>query len=241
MNNNAVIKKSNTLKNFRDTQYIIQSKLAKIIPSGTVLSYVANLPPNGWLICDGSEVSRQIYSKLFNVIGETYGAGDTETTFNLPNLIGRVIIGTSDSYDLGDMGGSETHTLTTNEMPSHTHTPTLGSAGEHTHTGTTSTDGSHAHTYQDVAYTENGGSGINDKTGLDGPDGDNGFYWRTAEGGISNTPSDINTSTAGAHSHTLNINSSGSHTHSLTIANTGGGEAHNIMQPYTVVNYIIKI
>ena len=217
MNNNAVIKKNNTLKVFRDTQYIIQTKLAKIIPTGTVLSYITDIAPNGWLICDGSEVSREIYSKLFNAIGETYGAGDTETTFNLPNLSGRVVVGAGGSYELGDIGGSETHTLTTSEIPSHTHT------------GTTDSDGSHNHTYQDAVLTEAGGSGANNKMGLNDPDNDNGFYWRTSGGNISSSPSDLNTSTAGAHSHTFTTNS------------TGGGEAHNIMQPYTVVNYIIKI
>jgi microcystin-dependent protein len=201
MNNNAVIKKSNTLKNFRDTQYIIQSKLAKIIPSGTVLSYVANLPPNGWLICDGSEVSRQIYSKLFNVIGETYGAGDTETTFNLPNLTGRVVVGYDSSQtefdQLGEMGGANTHTLTVDEIPSHNHGVT---------------DPGHTHGYVD-----------------------------TFRSGNQNTDNVFGTETAADEPATNQNKTTNSSTTGITINNTGGGEAHNNLQPYTVLNYIIKI
>ena len=55
-------------------------------PTGVVLPFAGSSIPNGWLLCDGSAVSRVVYSSLFNVIGETYGAGDGSTTFNLPDL-----------------------------------------------------------------------------------------------------------------------------------------------------------
>ena len=56
--------------------------------TGTVKSFGGSVAPFGWLICDGSAISRTLYAALFDVIGETYGAGDGTTTFNLPNLIG---------------------------------------------------------------------------------------------------------------------------------------------------------
>lgn len=55
-------------------------------PTGVVLPFAGSSIPNGWLLCDGSAVSRTVYSSLFNVIGEAYGAGDGSTTFNLPDL-----------------------------------------------------------------------------------------------------------------------------------------------------------
>ena len=57
------------------------------IPVGTILAYSANgTIPSGYLLCDGSAVSRAIYPDLFNLLGETYGAGDGSTTFNLPDF-----------------------------------------------------------------------------------------------------------------------------------------------------------
>lgn len=55
-------------------------------PTGVVLPFAGSSIPNGWLLCDGSAVSRAVYLSLFNVIGEAYGAGDGSTTFNLPDL-----------------------------------------------------------------------------------------------------------------------------------------------------------
>lgn len=83
--------------------------------------------PQGWMLCDGSAISRTDYPKLFAVIGEAYGAGDGSTTFNIPNMQGRVPVGVSSSYELASKGGAKTvtiptHTLTVSEMPSHTHT-----------------------------------------------------------------------------------------------------------------------
>jgi hypothetical protein len=58
------------------------------VPVGAILPYAGFSAPPGFLLCDGSAVSRQTYAALFSVIGTTYGAGDGSTTFNLPNLIG---------------------------------------------------------------------------------------------------------------------------------------------------------
>jgi len=88
------------------------------------LPYLGTTPPSGWLLCDGSAISRINYAGLFAVIGITSGAGDGSTTFNLPDMRGRVPvgIGASGVATLGEIGGEQTHILTIPEMPSHTHT-----------------------------------------------------------------------------------------------------------------------
>ena len=84
------------------------------IPVGTILAYSANgTIPSGYLLCDGSAVSRSIYPDLFNLLGETYGAGDGSTTFNLPDFNqaerfaqGSTVAGTVKAAGLPDIEGS---------------------------------------------------------------------------------------------------------------------------------------
>ena len=81
------------------------------IPIGTVIPYTNTTAPEGYLICDGSAVSRTTYSELYDIIGTTYGTGDGSTTFNLPNLKGKVIVmqdtNDTDFDTLGETGGSK--------------------------------------------------------------------------------------------------------------------------------------
>lgn len=67
------------------------------IPTGSVIPFAGETPPEGFLLCNGQEVSRITYARLFNVIKEKYGAGDGITTFNVPNLVEKFIEGT-ESY-----------------------------------------------------------------------------------------------------------------------------------------------
>ena len=103
----------------------LNNSLNNIIPAGVISMYGGSTVPSGWLICDGRAVSRTTYSRLFSAIGTTYGAGNGSTTFNLPNLKGRVPVGLDTSQtefnSLGKTGGEKKHTLTVNEMPSHNH------------------------------------------------------------------------------------------------------------------------
>lgn len=114
-------------------------------PAGSMLPFAGSAAPVGWLLCYGQAISRSTYSALFTAIGTTYGAGDGSTTFNLPDLRGRVVAGKDDmggtaanrltspvaGSTLGATGGAQSHTLTTTEMPSHSHSKTAwnGSAG----------------------------------------------------------------------------------------------------------------
>lgn len=111
-------------------------------PVGTLKPYAGSSEPSGWLLCDGSAVSRTTYADLFAVISTTYGAGDGSTTFAVPDLRGRVPAGLDDlggtpanrltdaqadvlggSLGSEDASAAETdpHTLTEAEMPAHTH------------------------------------------------------------------------------------------------------------------------
>ena len=101
---------------------------------GDIKMWAGTTTPAGWLSCWGQAVSRTTYAALFAVVGTTYGAGDGSTTFNLPNMIGRVPVGPTASYapmnGLGKMGGEFDVTLTSNQMPVHTH---VQNAHQHTH------------------------------------------------------------------------------------------------------------
>lgn len=162
-----------------------------LMPVGVVLPYVSGEAPNGWLNCLGQELYRGDYPNLFAVIGTTYGAGDGSTTFNLPNLAGRVVVGQGNGVGLtprsmGDTDGAETHTLTTGEIPSHSHTS----------------------------------NAVGGTLGLITADGNN-----TAGGGLDVSAVEPNLYAAPA---------------ALSIDNSGDGGAHNNMQPFMVLNYIIK-
>jgi len=80
-----------------------------------------NFAPVGWAFCNGQALSIAQNPALFSLLGTTYG-GDGQTTFNLPNLQGRIPIHQGNSFVQGQLAGSETVTLTSNQVPSHTHT-----------------------------------------------------------------------------------------------------------------------
>jgi microcystin-dependent protein len=99
------------------------------LPIGTVLPYTNETAPENWLVCDGSELDRTEYNYLFAIIGTTFGEGDGSTTFNLPNIKGRTIVGLdaedTDFNAIGKTLGEKTHTLTVAEMPEHNHKQSL--------------------------------------------------------------------------------------------------------------------
>lgn len=107
------------------TIYFITDGISKNIflddntPVGAIMPYGGDSDPAYWLICDGRAVSRTAYAELFAVIGTTYGEGDGSTTFNIPDLRGRVTVGHNTTYELGASGGEATHTLVQNEIPNY--------------------------------------------------------------------------------------------------------------------------
>lgn len=189
-----------------------------VLPAGVVLPWAGVSAPSGYLLCDGSAVSRATYSTLFANIGTTYGVGDGSTTFNLPNMLGRIPVGAGTYIDpvlgsttrtLGSSAGAASHTLTVGEMPSHNHG---GATGTHVHQMfTPSTSGTQripAEGGDSVEVTSNQG----------------GDFSYNLSGRISGaTPDAGQTSSA-----------------SSSISSQGGGASHNNMQPYLVLNYIIK-
>jgi len=160
----------------------------------------------------------------------------------LPNLTQKFPLGKSNSNNLGDSSGNSIVTLTSNQLPTHSHTGTTNSDGIHSHTGTTTEDGVHNHSINDSGHTHTQTT-VNDDFNNSGGAGPS----FAADSAGSRTWSNISSSTTGitinnngSHSHTLNINNSTSHTHSFTTNLTGSSEPVNIMNPYIVLNYLIK-
>lgn len=98
---------------------------------GEIRIFAGNFAPVGWLFCQGQTLAISENDTLFNLIGTTYG-GDGQTTFNLPDLRSRVPVhmGTGSglsSRTIGELGGTETVTLTVNQIPAHSHVPQANS------------------------------------------------------------------------------------------------------------------
>ena len=201
------------------------------VPTGMIMAFGGSTAPSGYLACDGAAVSRTTYDTLFGVIGTTYGAGDGSNTFNLPNLKGRFGIGTSTSRPLGRTGGQANVTLTTGQLPSHTHgdgTLRTTSAGSHSHNSgsyTAASAGRHNHPNHRFAGLSGGGTG---------------WAGDAADPPITN----LNTGSAGDHTHDItgSSGSAGSHSHGVSgnSGSAGSGQSHNNLPPYLSITYIIK-
>jgi microcystin-dependent protein len=128
------------------------SHLTSTSPIGIVVPYAGSSAPSGWLLCYGQPVSRTTYSQLFAVIGTTYGVGDGSTTFNVPDLRGRVVYGKDNmggttagrvsstfgitGTTLGSAGGVQSNQLSQTHMPNYTLPNTLAATSTTTVTNT---------------------------------------------------------------------------------------------------------
>lgn len=115
---------------------------AAIMPTGVVLPFGGTSAPNGFLIADGTAVSRTEYAALFAVIGTSFGIGDGSTTFNLPDLRGRFIRGVDGSAGNdpdssgrtatnGGNGGNNVGSIQPDAYKSHSHTLSSGDSGSY--------------------------------------------------------------------------------------------------------------
>jgi len=188
------------------------------VPTGSLFPFAGSAAPTGYLLCDGSAVARTgTYAALFAVIGTTYGSGDGSTTFNLPDLRGRMPLGAGTGVGLnasgtgkpagtnqtartaGQWGGEETHLLTSSEMPQHNHTGVSGYM---------SANSAHGHLQANKQGTSGGQYGLVD----------------SGNSGSSGQP------------YTATVNTD----HYHTIPYDGSSSRHATMPPFIVANYIIK-
>lgn len=177
--------------------------------------FAAGFTPNTWAFCLGQTVPIQNNTALFSILGTTFGGNGT-TNFRLPDFAGRAALGTGQrpggsDFILGQAGGAETHTLVTAEMASHTHAGVVS--------GTASLMVSAADSTLAVATA---GSVIATP----------GY---TVTGGLAKTLG-FNNATPDTVLHPDSIKVANT---PLTLAFAGGNSAHNNMQPYIALNYII--
>ena len=195
-----------------------------VMPTGSIIVYAGSSAPSGWLFCDGSAISRTTYATLFGIVSSTYGGGDGSSTFNLPDIRGRVVAGKEASASLltsaigglngntlGNTGGAQGITLTSAQsgLPAHNHTLTMNA---HTHTFTANP---HTHTVTNAL-----------------PIGASGIGAGTVTGGAP-----VTTSAATVTGSNSTVTTTG------TIANNSAANtssAHANVQPTIILNYCIK-
>lgn len=185
------------------------------VPTGGMMMWGTASAPTGYLLCNGSAVSRSTYSALFAVIGTAFGAGDGSTTFTLPDFRNNFPVGAGSLYSANSTGGSKDVT----------------SVFAHTHTGTTDSNGAHQHLV--VASVGNTGA-PSPGTGptVDGSNSVSAFGWS------ANSESYILAGTSGPNAGLSN--SAGAHTHTFTTASTGSSGTNANLPPYLGVYFIIK-
>ncbi len=226
-------------------------------PPGVILQTAASVVPSGWLSCDGAAVSRTTYANLFALVGTTYGEGDGSTTFNVPDMRGRSIVGAGVvtnpviTVSVAATSGATSVSMISDKsiyLPKGTRI-TFASGPTGTYyisdaAGVTITSTSaainifpaiDANALIGEVITLVDGGGQAKAVGVNG-----GFETHTL--GLNEIPPHYHTmdtnNTAGGGSVVV-ANATGS-TGTTDSNNAGGGDAHNITQPYLVMNFIIK-
>jgi microcystin-dependent protein len=215
------------------------------VPVGSIVTYAANGVPAGFLYCNGTPVSRAVYAALFSVIGTSYGAGDGSSTFNLPDLRDRVLLGAGANFSFGQSGGEINHTLNVSELASHGHGVNDGghdhgindpghnhgiSDPGHNHN---TNDPGHAHNFTATVIASNS-SGPGGSGNIGAPP--SGGTTQSATTGIGITNSFVNVSVQ-ANGTGIGVQA---HTANLSIQNNGSSAGHNNLQPYLALIHLIK-
>jgi microcystin-dependent protein len=210
---------------------------------GQIVMWAGASPPNGWWWCSGDAVKRSDYPILFSVIGTSFGSGDGTTTFNLPNMFGRVPLCYGGGSPMGELGGEATHVLSSAEMPAHAHIVNdpghvhgVGDPG-HTH-GVSQSPHTHGvndagHAHGGVVTGLQGGANLAPGAGFAPAIGNTG----AAGTGISIAGANANVSINGAGTGVF----IGGAATGVSMQNAGGGAAHNNLPPYLVIGFIIRL
>lgn len=232
------------------------------VPTGQGSLFFGTDAPDGWLLCDGAAVSRSVYSNLFGRIGTTWGDGDGFSTFNLPDLRQRFLLGgvSTGPDTVGAYGGSNEIALTTNQLPIHSH-PLTGKAHTHAvvdpghlHAITDPghvhgiTDPEHTHTFTDPGHVHTIGSDTIAGAGafvaqatVDTGD----VTTDMATTGITIDPAptgvSVDTNITGITvDDALTGITVAPATSNSTVGTAGLGQSFSIRPAYAIVNYIIK-
>jgi hypothetical protein len=220
-NNGAILRTISTLN--PPIVSPIKKPVYQTFVTGMIQLYAGDSTPSlPWLLCDGAAVSRIKYQRLFSVVDTSYGVGDDETTFNLPDFRGRFPRGVDEILKVGEIGGHSRVQLTTEHLPSHSH-----SSG----TLSTLTAGYHSHSYQDPGHDHGGRTG-------NGQFGGGGY--RLGQNGNGNSYSEHSHSISRDETH-ITIEPVEGHQHEIEgqTETVGNGTSFSVVPPYQTVNYII--
>jgi len=210
---------------------------------GAIKPWTKAAAPDGYLLCNGGAVSRTTYADLFAVISTTYGAGDGSTTFNVPNLQGKMPQGyDGNTYNLAGTGGANTITVavTNNQAATNATNQAVTVTGDISNTSlTTAQLASHSHPMaKNAVGPQSGGEGKGIMSNVrNSPRNAQSGY----EAAMTNTTPYMENTGSGTghnHAHTLSGTLTGNITTSLTGSVTAAGT--NSFSPFVVVNYIIK-
>lgn len=205
---------------------------------GQVITFAGIAPPQGTLICDGSELLRKAYPRLFAAIGTTYGGNAEGTTFKLPKVDeDSGIIHTANPAKVGQTSDgsvmSHSHDASASAAGGHAHSASAGAVGDHAHGAWTDHQGVHGHTggtgwqgdHQHLtAFAETGaqypwGADYARHMGSGGNiDYDNPWPYTSPAGGHSHA---YTTDGAGNHGHNVGMNAAGGHSHAVSVAAVG--------------------